>query len=119
MLQNEQTKLDVLYRTAQAEEWARVQRSREQAIADIGSLRRLPSWAWNETRCARGTTHETQRIGHALSVVSVMLAAGCVPETAPTVEYFRAHEMSARRNSQQCSNDPRALEDRSGLRQCT
>jgi type IV secretion system protein VirB5 len=43
MLQNEQTKLDVLYRTAQAEEWARVQRSREQAIADIGSLRRLPS----------------------------------------------------------------------------
>jgi type IV secretion system protein VirB5 len=43
MLQNEQTKLDVLYRTAQAEEWARVQRSRELAIADIGSLRRLPS----------------------------------------------------------------------------
>jgi type IV secretion system protein VirB5 len=43
MLQNEQTKLDVLYRTAQAEEWARVQRSREQAIAGIGSLRRLPS----------------------------------------------------------------------------
>jgi len=43
MLQNEQTKLDVLYRTAQAEEWARTQRSREQAIADIGSLRRLPS----------------------------------------------------------------------------
>jgi type IV secretion system protein VirB5 len=43
MLQNEQTKLDVLYRTAQAEEWARVQRGREQAIADIGSLRRLPS----------------------------------------------------------------------------
>lgn len=43
MLQNEQTKLDVLYQTAQAEEWARVQRSREQAIADIGSLRSLPS----------------------------------------------------------------------------
>ncbi len=43
MLQNEQTKLDVLYRTAQAEEWARIQRSREQAIAGIGSLRRLPS----------------------------------------------------------------------------
>lgn len=43
MLQNEQTKLDVLYRTAQAEEWARVQRAREQAIADIGSLRRLPA----------------------------------------------------------------------------
>jgi type IV secretion system protein VirB5 len=43
MLQNEQTKLDVLYQTAQAEEWARLQRSREQAIADIGSLRHLPA----------------------------------------------------------------------------
>ena len=42
MLQNEQTKLDVLYQTAQAEEWARRQRLREQAIADVGSLRRLP-----------------------------------------------------------------------------
>jgi type IV secretion system protein VirB5 len=42
MLQNEQTKLDVLYQAAQAEEWARRQRVREQAIADIGSLRRLP-----------------------------------------------------------------------------
>ena len=43
MLQNEQIKLDVLYQTAQAEEWARAQRSREQAIADVGSLRRLPA----------------------------------------------------------------------------
>jgi len=42
MLQNEQTKLDVLYQAAQAEEWARRQRLREQAIADVGSLRRLP-----------------------------------------------------------------------------
>lgn len=42
MLQNEQTKLEVLYQAAQAEEWARQQRVREQAIADIGSLRRLP-----------------------------------------------------------------------------
>jgi type IV secretion system protein VirB5 len=42
MLQNEHTKLDVLYQAAQAEEWARRQRVREQAIADIGSLRRLP-----------------------------------------------------------------------------
>lgn len=42
MLQNEQTKLDVLYQAAQAEEWARKQRAREQAIAGIGSLRRLP-----------------------------------------------------------------------------
>lgn len=43
MLQNEQTKLQVLYQAAQAEEWARMQRVREQAIADVGSLRRLPA----------------------------------------------------------------------------
>jgi len=42
MLENEQTKLTVLYQAAQAEEWARVQREREQAIADVGSMRRLP-----------------------------------------------------------------------------
>lgn len=43
MLANEQTKLNVLYQAAQAEEWARRQRTREQAIADVGSLRRLPA----------------------------------------------------------------------------
>ena len=43
MLANEQTKLQVLYQAAQAEEWARVQRAREQGIADIGSLRGLPA----------------------------------------------------------------------------
>jgi len=43
MLANEQTKLQVLYQAAQAEEWARVQRAREQGIADIGSLRTLPA----------------------------------------------------------------------------
>jgi type IV secretion system protein VirB5 len=43
MLANEQTKLQVLYQIAQAEEWSRTQRSREQAIADIGSLRSLPA----------------------------------------------------------------------------
>ena len=42
MLQNEATKLGVLYQAAQAEEWARRQRVREQAIASIGSLRDLP-----------------------------------------------------------------------------
>jgi type IV secretion system protein VirB5 len=42
MLQNEATKLGVLYQTAEAEEWARKQRIREQAIASIGSLRDLP-----------------------------------------------------------------------------
>jgi type IV secretion system protein VirB5 len=42
MLQNEQTKLDTLYQVAQAEQWARAQRLREQAIADVGSFRDLP-----------------------------------------------------------------------------
>jgi type IV secretion system protein VirB5 len=42
MLQNEATKLGVLYQSAQAEEWARRQRIREQVIASIGSLRDLP-----------------------------------------------------------------------------
>lgn len=42
MLQNEQTKLVLLFHAAQAEEWARKQRSREHAIASIGSLRHLP-----------------------------------------------------------------------------
>ena len=42
MLINEQTKLNVLHQVAQAEELARKQRIREQALTDIGSLRRLP-----------------------------------------------------------------------------
>jgi type IV secretion system protein VirB5 len=42
MLQNEQTKLQVLYQATQAEELARLQRSREQALAGVGSLRGLP-----------------------------------------------------------------------------
>ena len=41
MLQNEQTKLQVLYQVAQSQEWSRAQRVREQAIADQGSLRQL------------------------------------------------------------------------------
>jgi type IV secretion system protein VirB5 len=43
MLQNEQIKLESLYQLAHAQEWARAQRMREQAIADQGSLRRLPA----------------------------------------------------------------------------
>ena len=42
MLQNENTKVQILYQIAQSQEWARTQRIREQAIADQGSLRRLP-----------------------------------------------------------------------------
>jgi type IV secretion system protein VirB5 len=42
MLQNEATKLQGLYHVAQSQEWAREQRSREQAITDQGSLRQLP-----------------------------------------------------------------------------
>jgi type IV secretion system protein VirB5 len=43
MLQNESTKLQVLYQLAQSEEWARAQRVREQALTDQGSLRQLPA----------------------------------------------------------------------------
>ena len=43
MLGNDQTKLQVLYQVAQAQQWALQQRNREQAINDIGSLRRLPA----------------------------------------------------------------------------
>ena len=42
MLQNEQTKLQMLYHVAQAQEWTRAQQVRERAIADQGSLRSLP-----------------------------------------------------------------------------
>lgn len=42
MLVNEQTKLNVLSQVAEAEDLARKQRIREQALTDIGSLRRLP-----------------------------------------------------------------------------
>jgi type IV secretion system protein VirB5 len=41
MLQNEQTKLEALYRVAESEERARLQRLREQAVVDQGSLRVL------------------------------------------------------------------------------
>jgi type IV secretion system protein VirB5 len=41
MLQNEQTKLQTLFQAAQAEQWAREQRSREAAIQDVGSIHRL------------------------------------------------------------------------------
>jgi type IV secretion system protein VirB5 len=42
MLQNEATKLQMLYQVAQSQEWARVESARERAIADQGSLRTLP-----------------------------------------------------------------------------
>lgn len=43
MMQNEATKLTVLYQTAQAQEWARNQTAREEVIAGVGSLRTLPT----------------------------------------------------------------------------
>src|SRR6202050_4088375 len=43
MLQNESTKVQVLYQVAQSQEWARAQQARERAIADQGSLRKLPA----------------------------------------------------------------------------
>lgn len=48
MLQNEQTKLMVLYHAAQAEELARRQRASELAIVNIGSLRRSAPIGLNE-----------------------------------------------------------------------
>jgi type IV secretion system protein VirB5 len=42
MLQNESTKLQVLYQIAQSQEWARTQQARERVLADHGSLRGLP-----------------------------------------------------------------------------
>jgi type IV secretion system protein VirB5 len=43
MLQNDHTKLSVLYQAAQAQEWARRQAAREQAVASVGNLRALPT----------------------------------------------------------------------------
>jgi type IV secretion system protein VirB5 len=43
MLQNENTKMAVLYQTLQAQEWARQQSAREQVVAGVGSLRTLPA----------------------------------------------------------------------------
>jgi type IV secretion system protein VirB5 len=43
MLQNEHSKLDMLFQVAQADERARQQQLREQAIADVGSFRNLPA----------------------------------------------------------------------------
>jgi type IV secretion system protein VirB5 len=43
MLENEASKLQTLYRITDAEERARIQRVREYALADIGSLRALPA----------------------------------------------------------------------------
>lgn len=43
MLANDQSKLQVLYQAAQAQQWAIHQRNREHAINDIGSLRSLPA----------------------------------------------------------------------------
>jgi type IV secretion system protein VirB5 len=48
MLQNEHTKLMVLYQTVEAEERAREQRVRELAVAHIGSLRRVPAIGLND-----------------------------------------------------------------------
>ncbi len=48
MLQNEHTKLMVLYQTLEAEDRAREQRARELAVAHIGSLRQVPAIGLND-----------------------------------------------------------------------
>lgn len=45
MLRNDATKLNLLYQAAEAEEWARRQSAREQAVASVGNLRNLPALA--------------------------------------------------------------------------
>ena len=45
MLANDQSKLEALYRAAQAQTLASAQQSSEQAVADLGSLRALPALA--------------------------------------------------------------------------
>ena len=40
-----------------------------------------------------------------LSMVSVVLVAGCVQETAPTVEYFRTHEDERKAQLHHCSDE--------------
>jgi type IV secretion system protein VirB5 len=42
MLENEQTKLQVLFQLVQAQELSRKQRAQEQALSDVGSVRNLP-----------------------------------------------------------------------------
>jgi len=48
MVQNDQTKLQVLYQAAQAQQWIQGERASEQAISDIGSLRALPPMGLQE-----------------------------------------------------------------------
>lgn len=48
MLQNEHTKLTVLYQAIEAEERAQQQRARELAVTHIGSLRRVPAIGLND-----------------------------------------------------------------------
>lgn len=43
MLANDQSKLQVIYQVAQAQQWALQQKNRELAISDVGSLRQLPA----------------------------------------------------------------------------
>jgi type IV secretion system protein VirB5 len=43
MLVNDESKLQVIYQAAQAQQWASQQKSRELALSDIGSLRSLPA----------------------------------------------------------------------------
>jgi type IV secretion system protein VirB5 len=43
MLANDQSKLEVLYQAAQAQQWLQQQQARERSLSDIGSLRALPA----------------------------------------------------------------------------
>ena len=71
MLANDQTKLQVLYQAAQAQQWALQQRNVEQAINDVGSLRRpashgdsrTPRWFSNSGYSDFGTVRRESGLG--------------------------------------------------------
>lgn len=47
----------------------------------------------------------------AVIVATAVLGAGCVQETPPTVEYFRAHPEERVTQIGRCANDPGSLKD--------
>ena len=51
------------------------------------------------------------RLSHRVAVLTMMtiLGAGCVRDSAPTVEYFRGHPKERVAQLQRCANDPGSL----------
>lgn len=47
----------------------------------------------------------------AVSMFAAVVGAGCVQQTPPTVEYFRAHQEERVAQIGRCANDPGSLKD--------